>query len=256
MPTPFRRRVAVLAPAAFCATLAGCEVELSGLEPVGQIVFQVREVHQLRYDDAGGDPQLAVLMASGAITACEQFRTELGVGPGVVTVHILGTEPFPDCALDAVPDNRVFLPPLSGTSELRIANNGRADRYSLTVTATQIVVSPVRSTFTSPQITRVWRYPVRSTALHCGPAGAAEACATIRSELVAAGFTPLSFGPEAALPVGYELAPSASTTHYVYASEGAFDAAGAQLRVRVSALRAAYPELWVYLLNWRGLYYP
>ncbi|HVE80117.1 MAG TPA: hypothetical protein VNA89_14720, partial [Gemmatimonadaceae bacterium] len=97
MPLPSLTRAARLAPVVLCAALAGCEVEVSGLSAVGDLAFEVREVHPPFNYAAGRDPQLAVLLGPDAGVPCG-LRTELGIGEGVITVHVLGIDRTIVCA--------------------------------------------------------------------------------------------------------------------------------------------------------------
>jgi hypothetical protein len=244
------------------ASITSCDSALStGLAGISSpITFAVREVAG---DPSGraADPVMAVLLEYDPRneSGCSALEAELGVSATVVTIHLLGLR-----AADCVPDangcacSQLMLPRLAGDYELRIVTDGRADQYTLAVTASAIVVTPTHAEFTEPRVTHVWRYPENSFAAVCYTGTAdGSACSDFAAAVASvSGLTTFDFpaGGEIPYPKTEDVYIGAYRVfYYRYATEDAFTRAGERLRALLPAFHAAFPAGFLYLTNWRGV---
>jgi hypothetical protein len=230
---------------------AGCRLIPTELEPLqGGLRFALSETHE---GLSGRDPVIRLLVQTDREyhSISNQVRGRVSVTGGEIRVQIAGIAPCSGCA-DAIGPASLseILPLTEGVYPLIITYGGSTDRYTVSITAEAIEVSPVSASFTAPRFETFWRFPRDSFAFHCDAGSHAAACDTFREILFEKiPLTPLSFAEGGVVP--YPRAENWIAEYYRYDRAADFENAGQLLL----AFALENPGVTMRLVSWRNQHY-
>lgn len=224
----------------------------------GGIMFSLREGYEPQGEVA--DPKIMLEMETEKIYGCYNFsivaRTCFDGATfeadlrGIYTPYICLTALGP-----ATFRRPIDLP--EGTFAFLISSADTVDRYEVTVLHSSIAIEAVETHFTEPRWNLAWRYPERSFTSVCSAGDeTAWVCGAFRDSLLAMPNIRSFVFPDSGLvpyPAGTPgHGPDDIARYYRYESESDYVAAGALLERFALETLPQYPDVRIYLLNYRN----
>jgi len=206
-------------------------------------------------------PTIQLRLETEAHEPCANYSLETRISRpgGSLVVDVRGVH-RPDVCLTAVGPAtfQTDLDLANGAYDLRFQVDGATETYGLVVTDTSLEISGPGGARTSPQATLVWRFPERSFAAVCGTTvETAWICPAFRDTLLAIPTVARYTFP----PSGRKPYPESSegccwhnppADYFTYATEAAFDAAGARLAAYSRAVVSQHQGVLIHLMSWRN----